>query len=88
MPTAALLARSAAAEADAVPAVSVAAPAEGEEAPATLYRVRAGDTLSAIARRHGTTVEQLKAWNNLKGSGLSIGARLVVSPARPANAQQ
>jgi membrane-bound lytic murein transglycosylase D len=88
MPTAALLARAAAAEADAAPAVSVAAPAEGDEVPATLYRVRAGDTLSAIARRHGTTVELLKAWNNLKGSALSIGARLVVSPARPANEQQ
>jgi len=87
MPAAAVLAR-AAAEPDAAPAVAVAAPTEGEEVPATFYRVRAGDTLYAIARRHGTTVELLKTWNNLKSSALSIGARLVVSPARPANAQQ
>jgi membrane-bound lytic murein transglycosylase D len=88
MPTAALLARATAAEADAGPAVSAAAPADGEEVAATMYRVRAGDTLYAIARRHGTTVELLKVWNNLKSSALSIGRRLVVSPARPANAQQ
>jgi LysM repeat protein len=68
--------------------VSAAAPADGEEVAATMYRVRAGDTLYAIARRHGTTVELLKVWNNLKSSALSIGRRLVVSPARPANAQQ
>jgi membrane-bound lytic murein transglycosylase D len=89
MPTAALLARAAAgvaAEAEAVAAAAAAA--DSDEAPATVYRVRAGDTLYAIARRHGTTVEQLKAWNKLKGSTLSIGTRLVVSPARQANAQQ
>ena len=87
MPTAALLARAAAgvaAEAEAVAALAE----ESDEAPAAVYRVRPGDTLYAIARRHNTTVEQLKAWNKLKGSALSIGTRLVVSPARPANAQQ
>jgi len=85
MPTAALLARAAQAD-DATATVAVAA--EVEDAPATVYRVRAGDTLFAIARRHGTTVDQLKQWNKLKGSSLSIGARLVVQPARAANAQQ
>jgi membrane-bound lytic murein transglycosylase D len=87
MPTAALLARAASADAPGTPA-AVAVVESAEEVPATIYRVRAGDTLYVIARRHGTSVEQLKAWNNLKGSVLSVGARLVVSPARPANAQQ
>ena len=64
------------------------AAAEVEDLPATVYRVRAGDTLFAIARRHGATIDQLKQWNSLKGSALSIGARLVVQPARTANAQQ
>jgi len=86
MPTAALLARAASADTPTAPEPVTVESAE--DLPATVYRVRAGDTLYAIARRHGTTVEQLKALNNLKGSALSIGARLVVQPARPANAQQ
>jgi membrane-bound lytic murein transglycosylase D len=86
MPTAALLARAAQSD-DAATPVAVAT-AEVPDAPAAVYRVRAGDTLFAIARRHGTTVDQLKQWNNLKGSSLSIGARLVVQPGRAANAQQ
>jgi LysM repeat protein len=85
MPAAALLAR--AAGPDAVRA-SLVVEIEPEDTSPTVYRVRRGDTLYAIARRHGTTVEQLKAWNNLKSSSLSIGTRLVVQPARTANAQQ
>jgi membrane-bound lytic murein transglycosylase D len=85
MPAAALLARAAQADDGAPVAVATA---EAEDLPATIYRVRAGDTLFAIARRHGATVDQLKQWNNLKGSSLSIGARLVVQPPRAANAQQ
>jgi membrane-bound lytic murein transglycosylase D len=86
MPAAALLARAATTDTPAEPvAVMVDA---AEDQPATVYRVRPGDTLYAIAKRHGTTVDQLKALNNLKTSALSIGARLVVQPARPANAQQ
>ena len=30
------------------------------------YTVKSGDTLSAIAKRYGTTVNQLVAWNNIK----------------------
>lgn len=86
MPTAALLARAAALDGTVSPVL--AALVEAEEAPEATYRVRAGDTLYAIARRHRTTVDQLKAWNNLKSSALRIGVELVVQPARPANAQQ
>jgi len=86
MPAAALLARSA--PADDAGAPMVVGASEVEDVAATVYRVRAGDTLFAIAKRHGTTVDQLKQWNNLKGSSLSIGSRLVVQPARTANAQQ
>jgi membrane-bound lytic murein transglycosylase D len=90
MPAAAVLARAASApdETKTTPVVVAVAETDSDEVPATTYRVRAGDTLYAIARRHGTTVEQLRAWNNLKGSALSIGKRLVVQPSRPANAQQ
>jgi membrane-bound lytic murein transglycosylase D len=88
MPTAALLARAASADSPAEPVVVAVAAGDSDELPASVYRVRPGDTLYAIARRHGTTVDQLKSWNNLKGTALSVGARLVVQPARQANAQQ
>jgi membrane-bound lytic murein transglycosylase D len=51
------------------------------------YRVRKGDTLYAIARRHGVTIEDLRGWNNLRGSALSIGTRLSIQTTRPAAAQ-
>ena len=44
----------------------------------TYYRVRSGDNLSEIADRHGCTVQQLKTWNRLRGSGLDIGQTLVI----------
>src|SRR5688572_1236524 len=89
MPSAALLARAASgapidvAEIDAVPAVA--------EAPSTetvVHRVQRGDTLFGLARKYRTTVEQLKTLNRLVGNTLRIGARLVVSTPRTANAQQ
>lgn len=43
------------------------------------YRVQKGDTLYSIARRHGTTVEALKALNGLKGDVIRVGQVLVVS---------
>ncbi|HEX8359758.1 MAG TPA: DUF5715 family protein [Longimicrobium sp.] len=68
------------------------APAKGEgsarkraERPATrtraTYRVRSGDSLWSIARRHGTTVERLRAANGLRGSSVKPGQTLAI-PAR------
>ena len=42
--------------------------------------VRRGEALSTIARRYGTTVERLREWNGLEGSGIRVGERLVVKP--------
>lgn len=42
------------------------------------HKVRAGDTLSSLARRYGTSVSALRALNNLKGNNLKIGAQLRV----------
>lgn len=47
----------------------------------TAYRVRRGDTLWGIARRHGVTVEVLRAENELRGSRIVAGQVLQV-PAR------
>ncbi|RTZ61641.1 MAG: lytic transglycosylase [Gammaproteobacteria bacterium] len=40
------------------------------------YRVRRGDTLARIAKRHRTSVSKLKRLNGLKGSRIRVGARL------------
>ncbi len=45
----------------------------------TEYRVKSGDTLGAIARRHGVTVNQLIRWNNLSDPNkLRLGQRLEI----------
>ena len=47
----------------------------------TKYRVQGGDTLYDIAKRHGTTVEELSAANDL-GPSTTIrpGDRLTIPP--------
>ena len=47
----------------------------------TTYKVRKGDTLSAIARRFGTSVTHLKRLNNTRSSRIYIGQTLRV-PSR------
>lgn len=43
--------------------------------------VRRGETLYGIARRHGVSVAQLKAWNGLTSNHLKIGQRLLLRAA-------
>ncbi len=42
----------------------------------TNYRVRAGDVLGLIARRHGTTVRAIREANGLKSTRIRIGQKL------------
>ena len=43
------------------------------------YRVQAGDTLGAIAKKYNVTVEQLMAWNGIKDPNyLAIGQVLKI----------
>jgi membrane-bound lytic murein transglycosylase D len=87
-PSAALLARRGSAPASTAARVAAAdADTREAEVTRTVYRVRKGDTLFSIARRHGVSVENLRAWNRIKGSALSIGDRLQIHTARSANAQ-
>lgn len=46
------------------------------------YRVRSGDSLWAIAQRHGTDVSSLRAANGLKGSRIYAGQVLTVPVSR------
>ena len=96
MPSSALLARASSADLHTAAFATVeevlaetAALIEPATAPSKTYRVRAGDTLSAIARKTGTTIAQLKNWNKMRGTKLTIGDRLVVQrPLPAANTQQ
>ncbi len=94
MPSSSLLARVASGDLEkaaqsAVADVLAETIAVADEPAARTYRVRAGDTLSAIARKTGATVAQLKNWNKMRGTKLSIGDRLVVrSQSAAANTQQ
>ncbi|MHA7130756.1 lytic transglycosylase domain-containing protein [Algoriphagus namhaensis] len=42
------------------------------------YRVRSGDVLGTIARRHGVTVSELKYWNNLSSNLIRVGQKLYI----------
>ncbi len=74
--------RSAAAASAAATGATTAAASETGEA---VYTVKTGDTLARIARRHGTTVNAIKATNNLTNDRILVGQKLNV-PAKAAAA--
>jgi membrane-bound lytic murein transglycosylase D len=88
MPSAAVLAR--AVTGSMTESVADAAPAVAEDTPeeTVVHRVKSGETLFGIARKYSTTVEQLKTLNRLVSNTLRVGARLILSAPRAANAQQ
>jgi len=50
------------------------------------HAVRRGDTLAGVAKKHGVSVAQIKAWNQLKSNTLTPNQKLVVG--RPAAASR
>ncbi|HEX2093331.1 MAG TPA: DUF5715 family protein [Longimicrobiaceae bacterium] len=46
------------------------------------YRVRPGDSLWVIARRHGTSVARIKAANSMRSSRIRVGQVLVIPAGR------
>ncbi|MES9855145.1 MAG: LysM peptidoglycan-binding domain-containing protein [Sedimenticola sp.] len=42
------------------------------------YRIRSGDSLSMISKRHGTTIRQLQQVNNIKGNSIRTGKHLLI----------
>lgn len=61
------------------------------QAQATTHQVVYGDTLSKLALRYGTSVQNLKAWNDLPSDLIIVGQELVVSPkatSRPTSQAQ
>jgi LysM repeat protein len=61
------------------PGVAIPAATGGEQS----YVVKSGDTLTKIAKDHGTTVKALRAANNLKTEKIKVGDKLVI-PAKAA----
>jgi LysM repeat protein len=64
-----------------VPAPS--APANGGSS--EIYVVKKGDTLSGIAAKYKTTVQQIKAWNKLSTDLILIGQKLNLSASKDSN---
>lgn len=44
----------------------------------TVYRVRNGDVLGTIARKHGVSVRELRKWNGLSGDMIRAGQKLYI----------
>lgn len=83
-----LASRSGATAADTATSIAAARADDRDDEPTrVVYRVRKGDTLSGIARRHGVSVGNLRAWNRLRGSALGVGDRLQIHTSRATNAQ-
>lgn len=51
----------------------------------TTYKVRTGDVLGSIARRHGVTVTQIKTWNNLSSNLIRVGQTLQINSGMSRN---
>jgi membrane-bound lytic murein transglycosylase D len=47
------------------------------------YRVRSGDYLGRIARKYGVYISQIKKWNHMQNSRISVGQRLTIYPRGP-----
>jgi nucleoid-associated protein YgaU len=56
--------------------------AETGTAVAVAYRVRSGDSLWSIARKHGTSITELRTVNELRGSRIYAGQVLTVPAGR------
>ncbi len=53
----------------------------------TFYTVKSGDTLTSIARRFGTTIEQLVKWNGIPNPDvINVAQRLIVAKSVPVQA--
>ena len=58
---------------------AAAAPATSSSGGADVrYRIRSGDSLASIASRHNVTIDQLRAWNGLRGTRIQAGATLLI----------
>ncbi len=43
-----------------------------------IYKIRRGDTLSQIAYKYRVSIKNIKQWNNIKGTKIKVGDKLVI----------
>ncbi|MES2629234.1 MAG: LysM peptidoglycan-binding domain-containing protein [Bacteroidota bacterium] len=43
-----------------------------------IHRVKKGETLSAISKKYNVSLDDLKSWNNINGSRLSLGQQIAI----------
>ena len=48
-----------------------------------IHKVKSGETLGSIAKKHHTTVANLKRWNGLKSDNIRVGQRLYIYGSAP-----
>lgn len=56
------------------------APDAVKTAQGTVHRVAAKETMFSIARHYNVSVDDIKAWNNLKDGNLSVGQEILIKP--------
>ena len=56
--------------------MSYLTPGQGNKQQQILYRVRRGETLSKIARRHNVTVADIRGWNKWLGRSVRAGQKI------------
>lgn len=57
------------------------APENGPSGPANTHTVKAGETLTRIAKEHGTSLKAIRAANNLKSDRLIVGQKIKIPAA-------
>ncbi len=60
-------------------AMIVGALASGQASASEVYKVQPGDSLWKISRKHGTSIQQLKSWNNLSSDLIFPNQKLHIS---------
>lgn len=66
-------------------ATKTATPSTASAANRVVYKVKSGDALGKIAQNHGTTVDNLKKWNNLSSNTIKVGQVLHIYSGQSAN---
>nr|WP_242597358.1 LysM peptidoglycan-binding domain-containing protein [Desemzia sp. C1] len=65
--------------------VKPSAPSTGSNTGTSSYAVKSGDTLSGIARKHNTTVANLKSLNKLSSDTIYVGQKLTIQGTASSN---
>lgn len=67
-------------------ATPAATPGAATETGGTVHVVQPGETLTRIAARYGTTVKELRQYNNLRTDRILVNQKIKIPPTRPAAA--